>query len=254
MESDLENAIENLKLMKEEEAVLEFDEEVDDEKAEQIALSLIGRLYTTNSFDVGAMKSTELTGFKKYSDIVFNTARFWIKVYDVTGLKQAKVFAKCIPNSMGKFVGIDEDNMVGMDRSLNFMANIDITKPLRRGIRVKVCGAPVWFDIKYVRLSEFCYACGMLGHIYKVCELYDDSVLETSLPYGPKSRAFPIKNNRRGRETEKQEEKQLLQAFRKSRKTKKIKTKLIFNNPLAINTTSMESWKEEEEVREYVGP
>jgi len=58
MESDLENAIENLKLMKEEEAVLEFDEEVDDEKAEQIALSLIGRLYTTNSFNVGAMKST----------------------------------------------------------------------------------------------------------------------------------------------------------------------------------------------------
>ena len=62
---------------------------------------------------------------------------------------------------------------------------------------------------------------------------------KTSLPYGPKLRAFPIKNNRHRRETEKQEEKQLLQAFCERRKTMKIKTKLIFNNPLATNTTSM---------------
>jgi len=149
------------------------------------------------------------------------------------------VFAECIANSMGKFVGIDEDNLVRMDKSLNFMADIDITKPLHRVIRVKVCGAPVWFDVKYVRLSELCYACGMLGHIYRGCELYDDSVPETSLPYGPNLRAYPIKNNRHGRETEKQEEQQLLQAFRESRKIRKIKTKLIFDNPIATDTTSM---------------
>jgi len=122
------------------------------------------------AFDGHTLLLKELTSFEKYSYVVFNTPRCWIKAYDVPGLKQTKVFAECIPNSMGKFVGIDGDNLVGMDKSLNFMANIDITKPLRRCIRVKVCGALVWFDIKYVRLSEFCYACGMLGHIYKVCE------------------------------------------------------------------------------------
>jgi len=37
----------------------------------------------------------------------------------------------------------------------NFIANIDITKPLQKWIRVRVCGLLVWLVIKYVKLSDF---------------------------------------------------------------------------------------------------
>jgi len=169
MGSEIEKAMAEMKLTAEEETVVEFKEEVDDEKVERIALSLIGKLYTTHSFDVEAMNATfknvwkpskgllikeldtnlflfpffskadrdgvlndcpwafddhtlllkELTGFEKYSDVVFDTARFWVKFYDVPGMKQTKAFVECLVNAVGKFVSVDEANLVGLDKSLN---------------------------------------------------------------------------------------------------------------------------------------
>ena len=93
---------------------------------------------------------------------------------------------------------MDDDNLIGVDKSLNFVADININKPLRRGIRIKENGQPVWFNIKYVRFSDFYYACGKLSHTYKGCDMFDESVLESTLPHGPKLRASPIKSKRRG--------------------------------------------------------
>ena len=45
-------------LMADEEEILKFEEELGEEKAYQIVLSLIGKLHTKNTFDIGAMKST----------------------------------------------------------------------------------------------------------------------------------------------------------------------------------------------------
>ena len=43
---------------------------------------------------------------------------------------------------------------------------IDVTKQLRRGVMFKMHGEmeAQWFFIKYERLPNFCYACGLLGH------------------------------------------------------------------------------------------
>ncbi|KAJ8441183.1 hypothetical protein Cgig2_024912 [Carnegiea gigantea] len=61
MESAIHDALAKLKLTVEEEEILEFEEDVDEEKADQIAPSLIGKLHTVNSFNIGAIKAT----FKK---------------------------------------------------------------------------------------------------------------------------------------------------------------------------------------------
>ena len=259
MESAMHDVLAKLKLTAEEEEILKFEEDVDEEKADQIALSLIGKLHTVNSFNIGAIKATfkkvwkparrvvikeldqnlflfqffsnadkaavmnegpwafddrtlllkELTVMEKYSDVVFETARFWVKVYDVPALKQTKAFVGFIANKVGKFVNVDENNLAEIDKSLNFIADININKPLGRDIRVKIGNQPVWFDIRYVKLSDFCYACGMLGHVYRGCEAFDDSIPEDKLPYGPNMRASPVASKRRGREVEKQKERQL---------------------------------------------
>ncbi|KAJ8443741.1 LOW QUALITY PROTEIN: hypothetical protein Cgig2_029646 [Carnegiea gigantea] len=196
----------SLKLMIEEEAVVEFE---DEEKAEQIALSMIGRLNTTNSFNIEAMKSTLKNVWKPIRGIIIKQLDQNLFIFQV-------LLEKCLTNSMGKFVCVDDENLMGIDKSLNFIADIDITKPLPRGIKVKVCRKPIWFNIKYVRLLDLCYAYGMLDHIYRGWKLYDDNVPEPFLPYGPQLRASTIKSRR---------------------KAKKVKTKLIFDNPLAADVT-----------------
>jgi len=176
------------------------------------------------AFDGHAFLLKELTGMEKYSEVVFDTAMFCVKVYGAPTLKQTKAFAEFIANKVGKFVNVDENNLVGINKSLNFIANININKPLRRDI-----DQPVWFDICYVKLSDFCYACSMFVHVCRGCGAFEDSIFEDKLPYGPSMRTSPIVSKRRGREAEKQEERQLLQAFKDSRKNKKAKMKLTFN-------------------------
>ena len=59
-----------------------------------------------------------------------------------------------------------------------------------------------WISFKYVKVPEFCYACGLLGHVYRGCSLYKDDVPETEFQYGPIIRGSPIKRKRRGIEDE----------------------------------------------------
>ncbi|KAJ8421714.1 hypothetical protein Cgig2_020705 [Carnegiea gigantea] len=209
-----------------EEEIVEFEKKFDEEKADQIALSHIRKLYTTNTFDIEGMKSTfknvwkptkelvtkeldqnlfifhfpskadkeavlnegpctlddrtlllkELDGLEKY--LVSDIVRFRVKVYNVPRLKQTKAFAECLANLMGKFVSMDVDNLVGIDKSLNFIVDINITKPMRRGIKVK--------------------AYGRLGHIYHSYELFNKEIPEEKLLYGPNLRASPIRRKKRG--------------------------------------------------------
>ena len=66
-----------------------------------------------------------------------------MKVYDIPGLNQTKAFVKCQANIVGKFVCVDDENLVGIDKSLNFIADININRPLRRGVLVNVGNQPV---------------------------------------------------------------------------------------------------------------
>jgi len=40
---------------------------------------------------------------------------------------------------------------------------------------------PIWIWFKYVKLPDFCYACGKLGHVYKGCALFDENIPDTEL-------------------------------------------------------------------------
>jgi len=107
--------------------------------------------------------------------------------------------------------------MFGVDRSLCFKVDIDVTKPLRRGVNVKGAAGPVWVKIKYVKLPDFCYGCGRLGHVLTGCETVDSDMVEENLQYGDWLRASPLKSRRRNADAELREEAKLFLAFRKNR-------------------------------------
>ena len=92
--------------------------------------------------------------------------------------------------------------MFGVDKALCFCADIAIDRPLKRGQRVVLEGRTIWIDLRYVKLLDFCYVCGMLGHVTKGCGLYNPSLSGTELQYGDWLRASPMQARRREAEAE----------------------------------------------------
>ena len=183
MADDLQTAWQNLRLTEEEEVIVPCEEDNPSERADEVALCLLGKLHTKHKFNIGAMKNvfknvwkpaqgviikdldwnlfifqffsrtdkdyvfhegpwafdgcilllSEMTGLEQPSEVVFNTARFSVKAYDVPALKQTYNFAKFLGSQIGVFVGCVDDTLGGIDKSLNFRVDVDISKPLRRG-------------------------------------------------------------------------------------------------------------------------
>ncbi|KAL8528008.1 hypothetical protein ACS0TY_005718 [Phlomoides rotata] len=81
---------------------------------------------------------------------------------------------------------------------LRFKVTIDVTKPFIRGLKVRVRGEEKWIPIKYESLLFYCYCCGMVGHNFKSCDLYDhnDCPGPVDMKFGPFLKASPLKKGR----------------------------------------------------------
>ena len=181
------------------------------------------------AFDGSILLLKQMTGLEQPSEVVFDTARFWVKAYDVPVLKQTYNFAKFLGTQVGEFVDCAEETLGGIGKSLNFRVEVDIRKSLRRGVKTIMRDTIIWIRVKYVKLPDFCYACGLLGHNYKNCEHYVEGLDEEELQYGSWLRASPLKPRRRNTELEQQEEKKLFLAYRQRKEGKGVRTKLDFN-------------------------
>jgi len=225
---------EKLKLTKEEEEAAEYEEEIPEERKEDIALSLLGKFFTPNTFSTKAMKTVmqavwrpsrgivvkeldknlflfqfflkkdkdfaldegpwafdghllvmkEWTGTEQLSDIAFNKTGFWVKAYDVPVVSQTKAFAKFLGDKVGTFLRCDDKELLGTEKALCFRAEVEVLKPLQRGVMVKMEGRALWIKFKYLKLSDFCYGCGILGHTLKTCDVVDPKTPACELQYG----------------------------------------------------------------------
>jgi len=81
-------------------------------------------------------------------------------------------------------VKCDEDEMMEMDKGLCFRAEVNVLKPLRKGVMVKVDGKAIWIKFKYLKLPDFCYGCGVLVHTLKACEVIDPRPLQVNYNTG----------------------------------------------------------------------
>lgn len=87
--------------------------------------------------------------------------------------------AEKLGNAIGEFVEVDCDesgNCWGFSSKIRVIT--DITKPLRRGIKINIDGSMngYWVPIRYERLPDYCYNCGLIGHTLKDCvKMYEQS-------------------------------------------------------------------------------
>lgn len=94
------------------------------------------------------------------------------------------MIAKKLGDTIGEFIRVDCDQEDycwggggGGGDNLRIKILIDITWPLRRGIKVQpFChNETSWIDIRYERLPELSYACGSIGHSAKECVVTSSS-------------------------------------------------------------------------------
>lgn len=108
-----------------------------------------------------------------------------------------KSFAIKLGDVLGGFLDYEDDEYHLFDKAMRIKVNLEITKPLRRGIRIDMGNAVRrWFALKYERLPLFCYWCGKLGHVDLVCKDKSAEIdNKGDFPFGPWLRA-PNPNQR----------------------------------------------------------
>ncbi|KAI8004349.1 hypothetical protein LOK49_LG08G01031 [Camellia lanceoleosa] len=84
-----------------------------------------------------------------------------------------RIVGQLLGNRIGKFLNMEfEEGGVAWGQTLWIRIELDITKPLRRGVKVAFQDQdPVWVTFKYEHLSNFCYLCGYLWHRDKDCHV-----------------------------------------------------------------------------------
>uniref|UniRef100_A0ACD5ZFZ3 Uncharacterized protein n=1 Tax=Avena sativa TaxID=4498 RepID=A0ACD5ZFZ3_AVESA len=104
----------------------------------------------------------------------FNSIPIWIRIFNLPLGMMNRDTCEEIGNEVGKYMEADvEENGTAMGRYLRVKVRINITKPLRRGIKLDVGEGrtDMWCRFEYEFLPDFCYRCGMLDHIDRECTI-----------------------------------------------------------------------------------
>jgi len=113
----------------------------------------------------------EFDGSKAVEDFKFFYIPIWIRVEKLPLGMMNREVAEAIGEDVGEFMEVDVDKYdSAVGRELRIKVWIDVRKPLRRGILIDM-GEKVerWCPIKYEHLPDFCYVCGVIGHVDRAC-------------------------------------------------------------------------------------
>ncbi|KAJ8434216.1 hypothetical protein Cgig2_029740 [Carnegiea gigantea] len=235
MASTLDSALSKMKLTDVKEERLDFDKPLAKNVDTQIALCLMGKLVLKTIKNIWKPQkgvlvselSKNLFSFQFFSHIdkeaVLNEGpwafdghilllkqlddslrrlNFQQLVCDLPMKKNTYAYAKFLGAQLGMLIDVDKEDLLAPSKYSCLKVDVDITKPLHRGMHIKVDGKLKWINLKYIKLPDFCYMCRLLGHVYERCELYNGGTPETDVQYSPKIRGSPIRWKRRGTEDE----------------------------------------------------
>ncbi|KAK6153100.1 hypothetical protein DH2020_012739 [Rehmannia glutinosa] len=122
-------------------------------------------------FDKSLLALTEARVSQVGSKLTVTTCPFWFQLHDVPIGLMNKAFATTTGNLIGTFMNVDSDSEgSSIGRYLRIRVILDITKPLRRVIKTTLHDQEYLLPLKYERLPNFCYYCGIIGHGDRECE------------------------------------------------------------------------------------
>lgn len=111
-------------------------------------------------------------GRKALKDVEFHHIPIWIRVSNLPMGMMNKEAAVIIGNEVGQFLDVDvEENGTAAGRYLRLKVKIDIRMLVMRGITLEIEEEEEgrWCPLEYEFLPEFCYSCGIIGHVDRNC-------------------------------------------------------------------------------------
>ncbi|KAF4349140.1 hypothetical protein F8388_015837 [Cannabis sativa] len=158
---------------------------------------LLCRIFSSKGHNPKQLKNFILTQWVGRFAVQFRTMTLkptliW-SLLAVKEIKEGKSesLAKILGNLIGTYIDVHDDSLnEGWDPFLRIWVGIDVLKPLLRGQMVSFpwMEDELWLDYCYERLPDFCYECGIIGHVFDKCPIFLEKIddgKEPSLPYGP---------------------------------------------------------------------
>lgn len=106
--------------------------------------------------------------------------QFWIRILDLSPYKVEEEKARGLGTKMGRVLEYDGDTRKSLPSGyLRLRVEIDVSKPIRRGILTRSKDKQLWFDVRYEKLPNYCCWCGGFDHVERECmAAFDDGAKE----------------------------------------------------------------------------
>ncbi|KAL8552519.1 hypothetical protein ACS0TY_001269 [Phlomoides rotata] len=107
------------------------------------------------------------------SSVSIIAASFLIWDHDLPLICPSETVIRSITSRVGVITFLKNPSADDPYKFVRFKVQIDIQKPLLRGIRIKIAGKSIWILFTYKSLPFFCYNCGCIDHFFRSYPTYD---------------------------------------------------------------------------------
>ena len=104
-------------------------------------------------------------GFSKPSSIKLDRLEIWAQIHDFPDGYVSQI--PSLASKLGDFVYAEPASHDFEGNFHRVQVKIDVGKPLKNAVSLKVIEKRMIFRVKYERLPNWCVVCGRLGHLYK---------------------------------------------------------------------------------------
>jgi hypothetical protein len=114
----------------------------------------------------------ELDETKEIEEMEFVHIPIWVRVLKLPLGMMNKATGEAIGEELGSFMTMDlDEDGTARGRYLRIKVHLDIRKPLMRGVTMCVGEEenPLWCPLEYEFLPDYCYMCGVIGHVDRNC-------------------------------------------------------------------------------------
>ncbi|GAU46344.1 hypothetical protein TSUD_180770 [Trifolium subterraneum] len=126
-----------------------------------------------------------------FNQIPLNHIDIWVQIHHLPAGFMTQRRGEQIGNGIGKFIQYDASNNGFWRTYMRIRVKLDVRIPIKKELKVKIQGGE-WHvvQLRYEKLGNFCFLCGVLGHTQRFCDkLYSMEIDDGTRNWGPELRA-----------------------------------------------------------------